>query len=99
MKRLAKEFKNAIYPITLNASNRTAKNVYAPIISRELADMIREDNVEEAVLTMEQYRISPLLISEHLCALYNTGGLPNPLSELPAGPKGKVTRLYNKRHE
>ena len=72
--------------------------MYAPILSRELADRIREENVEEAVLLMEQYRISPPLISEHLCALYYTGGLPNPLAELPAGPKGKVTRLYNKRH-
>lgn len=47
---------------------------------------------------MEQYRISPSIISEHLSSLYCPNST-NPLSDVPSAVKAKLTRLFNKRHE
>ena len=55
--------------------------------------------MEEAAYLMEQYRIGPAMVGEHLISLYYTPFSPNPLADVPAAAKGKLTRLYNKRHE
>lgn len=43
MRRLNKEFKNAIFPITNTSSNKTVKSLYAPLIAKELAEFLRND--------------------------------------------------------
>ena len=49
---------------------------------------------------MEQYNITPAIITDHLNSLYyTTGNDKNPLTEVPSAMKAKLTRLYNKRHE
>jgi hypothetical protein len=48
---------------------------------------------------MEQYNITPAIISDHLSSLYFSPDKPNPLAEVPSAVKGKLTRLFNKRHE
>lgn len=40
------------------------------------------------------------MINEHLTSLYfSTSTDKNPWAEVPSTVKGKLTRLYNKRHE
>jgi hypothetical protein len=48
---------------------------------------------------MEQYNITPAMIGDHLSSLYYSPGEKNPLGDVPSSVKGKLTRLYNKRHE
>lgn len=37
MRRLTKELKNAIFPMTSTSSNKSVKNLYAPLLAKELA--------------------------------------------------------------
>ena len=85
--------------MTNTSSNKTVKNLYAPLIAKELSELLRKDEVEDAACMMEQYRIPPAMVGEHLLALYYTPLSSNPLADVPAATKGKLTRLYNKRHE
>jgi hypothetical protein len=41
------------------------------------------------------------MINEHLASLYYNDKVnpSNPLSDIPSNVKGKLTRLFNKRHE
>jgi hypothetical protein len=40
------------------------------------------------------------MITEHLTSLYYTTSTDkNPWTEVPSAVKGKLTRIYNKRHE
>jgi hypothetical protein len=55
--------------------------------------------VEQAVIFMEQYRISPPMITDHLTSLYFSADKSQPLAEIPSSVKAKLTRLFNKRHE
>ena len=50
-------------------------------------------------MMMEQYHFSPLVLNEHLAALQFNLDKINPLSEISAQIKTKLTRLFNKRHD
>lgn len=52
---------------------------------------------------MEGYRISPMVVNEHLASLFYIDKSPNnpvvnPLADIPSTVKGKLTRMFNKRH-
>lgn len=51
---------------------------------------------------MEGYRITPMVVNEHLASLFyvdkSNNNSVNPLSEIPSTIKGKLTRMFNKRH-
>jgi hypothetical protein len=49
MKRLSKEFKDAISPMTNISSWRAAKENYVPIIIRELSELLKQERIEDAV--------------------------------------------------
>lgn len=49
-------------------------------------------------MLMETYNITPAIINEHLASLYFSSDKTNPLTDVPANIKGKLTRLFNKRH-
>jgi hypothetical protein len=42
MKRLSKEFKDAIFPETLNGSWKSAKSLYVPMITHELSELLKK---------------------------------------------------------
>ena len=49
---------------------------------------------------MEEYRITPAMINDHLASLYYTQkDKQSPLADIPSNVKAKLTRLFNKRHE
>lgn len=50
-------------------------------------------------MLMETYSITPAIINEHLASLYYSSDKTNPLTDVPSTIKGKLTRLFNKRHE
>jgi hypothetical protein len=49
MKRLSKEFKDAILPTAKISNWKSAKENYVPIIVRELCEMLKQDRIESAV--------------------------------------------------
>jgi hypothetical protein len=63
--------------------------------------LLREERIEEAVQLMEQYNITPAMIADHLATLHFTTSTDkyNPLNDIPSAVKGKLTKLFNKRHE
>lgn len=50
---------------------------------------------------MEHYNITPAMIGDHLTSLNFTTSTDksHPLADIPSTVKGKLTRLFNKRHE
>jgi hypothetical protein len=48
---------------------------------------------------MENYNITPAIISDHLSSLNFTNDKSNILSSISPAIKSKLTRSYNKRHE
>lgn len=100
MRRLSKEFKDAISPVANIGNWKAAKECYLPLITKELCELLKQEKVEEAVMLIEKYNITPAMIIEHLASLYYTASTDkNPWVEIPSAVKGKLTRLYNKRHE
>ena len=97
-RRLCKEVKNAIFPMTLCSSFRSIKNLYSSLIIQELASMLKQKNIEEAVIFMESYNITPGFLSEHLVSLASLNDKDSPLAAIPSGVKASLTRLFNKRH-
>ena len=45
VRRLAREFKDVIFPQTMNGSWKIAKNQYAPLITRELTEFLKNESV------------------------------------------------------
>ena len=98
-KRLVKELKNAIFPMTGCSSFRSVKSNYSAILMHELVQMMKTDKIEEAVDIMELYRLNPTILSEHLVSLGSLDSKNSPLLSIPGPTKAKLTRTFNKRHE
>jgi hypothetical protein len=50
MRRLSKEFKDAILPVANISNWKAAKECYLPLITKELCELLKQEKVEEAVM-------------------------------------------------
>ena len=98
-KRLTKELKNYLFPETLCSDMKAIRFQYGPLVMNVLVDLLRHDAIEDALDLMEQYRLTPLALQEHLTSIQTTGDKSSALSDVPPAVKAKLTRLYNRRHE
>jgi hypothetical protein len=65
----------------------------------EIAGLMKNEQIDEAVMLMEEYRLTPAILNEHLITLVTLGQKTTPLATVPPATKAKLTKLFNKRHE
>ena len=98
-KRLNRELKNAIFPTSMCSNFKAVKNGYSTLIMHEITNLVKEDHIESTVDFMEQYRITPTILTENLTILTSLSAKQCPLPNVPPNLKAKLTRSFNKRHE
>ena len=85
--------------MTTCSSFKTIKSNYSSLLMEELVAMLKKENIQGAVELMEGYRLTPLILNEHLSSLTALSSKTSPLAAIPPAIKAKLTRLFNKRHE
>lgn len=97
-RRLTRELKNSIFPLTLCSSHWAVKNYSSTILLQELVSHLKSEHYEKAVELMESYRLTPASLNENLASLSLAEDKSSPLNAVPSQAKAKLTRLFNKRH-
>lgn len=98
-RRLAKEIKNTLTPITNVSSTYAAKNHYATMLFEWIYQHLKakEPEIDDIVLFMDHYDITPTTLAENITCL-QYGNRESLLKDIAPATKTKLTKAYNKHH-
>ena len=99
-RRLAKEIKNTLTPITNVSSTYAAKNHYATMLFEWIYQHLKakEPEIDDIVLFMDHYDITPTTLAENITCL-QYGNRESLLKDIAPATKTKLTKAYNKHHQ
>ena len=100
IRRLSKELKNSLTPVTSVSNTNSAKTLYSTMIFEWIYQHLRKSDgeVEDIVLFMDHYNISPTVLADNITCL-EYGDRSSLMKDISAATKAKLTRAYNKHHE
>ena len=100
VRRISKEIKNSLCPVTNVSSNETAKRHYATMLFEWIYQhlKVKDPDIDSIVLFMDHYNFTPASLTESITCL-QYGNRESLLKDIPAATKAKLTRAYNKHHE
>jgi hypothetical protein len=80
-------------------TSQTIKQTLAPMMFQWIHDHLNyEDDIQEIVLFMDHYHLTPAHISEHLQGIQALSR-QDLLKNISSSTKSKLTKFYNKHHE